>query len=65
MKINLRYCYMTAGRDYNENRHAMEVMKELGISYKNAIPQTLGDQWWFYDCSNVPDILPKYLSYMA
>ena len=53
---------MTAGLDCGENRHAQVVMKELGITYKHGIPQTLGDQWWFLNCENIPDELPKYIT---
>ena len=44
-----------------EDRHAQVVMKELGITYQHATPQSMGDSWWFWNCTNVPDILPKYL----
>jgi hypothetical protein len=54
---------MEASRDY-ENRHAQVVMEELGITYKFAFPQSLGDQWWFCDCENIPDKLPTYLTYI-
>lgn len=41
--------------------HAQQVMKRLGITYQHATPQSMGDQWWFWNCENVPDPLPKYL----
>jgi hypothetical protein len=37
-------------------------MRELGIKYQHATPQSLGDQWWFWNCENVPSELPKFLS---
>lgn len=43
------------------NRHPQKVMKELGITYQHATPQSMGDQWWFWNCKNIPDALPKYL----
>ena len=37
------------------------VMKQLGITYQHATPQSIGDQWWFWNCENIPDPLPSYL----
>lgn len=59
---HLRYDYMDAAYGCDENRHAEAVMRELGITYQHATPQSLGDQWWFWNCENVPDELPEYLS---
>ena len=44
------------------NRHPQKVMKELGITYQHATPQSIGDQWWFWNCKNIPDDLPDYFS---
>ncbi len=60
--MHLRYCYQTALFESKENRHAQKVMRELGISYSHSTPQSLGDQWWFWNCKNVPSPLPAYLS---
>lgn len=60
--MHLRYDLMTASMDCNENRHAQVVMKELGITYQHATPQSIADQWWFWNCEHVPSPLPKYLS---
>ena len=43
-------------------KHAIDAMNDLGITYKSAIPQSLGDQWVFYDCQNIPESLPRYAS---
>jgi len=53
---------MTANIDCKENRHAQEVMKDLGIKYGDATPQSVGDQWWFWNCENMPEQLPVYLT---
>ena len=45
--------------------YPQKAMKELGITYKKAIPQSMGDQWWFYDCENVPEKLPPFLTLMG
>lgn len=47
---------------YSLTKHAQEIMKELRITYQHATPQSMGDQWWFWNCENVPDELPEYLS---
>jgi hypothetical protein len=37
-------------------------MKQLGIAYTDSTPQSMGDQWWFWNCSGVPEDLPEYLT---
>jgi len=59
--MNLRYCMFEA-IDAGETRHPQEVMKDLGITYRHAIPQSMGDQWWFIDCEAKE--LPPYLTEM-
>ena len=44
------------------NLHPQQVMKELGITYQHATPQSMGDQWWFWNCQNVPEPLPDYIT---
>jgi hypothetical protein len=44
--------------------HPQIQMKELGITYQISTPQSMGDQWWFWCCENVPDKLPSYLEVM-
>lgn len=29
--------------------HPQKVMRDLGITYKKAVPQGIGNQWWFFD----------------
>ena len=63
MKIkHLRYDLMEAGLGCDENRHPQIVIKELGITYQHATPQSIGDQWWFWNCQSIPDKLPGYLT---
>jgi hypothetical protein len=59
--MHLKYCLMAAFYA-KETRHAQEVMKSLGIQFQNATPQSLYDQWWFWNCTNIPSPLPEYLS---
>ncbi len=60
--MHLRFDYMTAQIDCGENRNACEVMAELGITYQRSTPQSMGDQFWFWNCENVPEKLPEYLT---
>lgn len=46
---------------YEAPKHAQICMKDLGITYQLAVPQSISDCWWFFNCENVPDELPKYL----
>jgi len=62
---HLKFCYQTAGMKCNEGRHAQVVMKELGIDYQLSTPQSLGDSFWFWNCSNIPEPLPDYLSELS
>ena len=41
--------------------HPQKVMKQLGIIYQHATPQSMGDQWWFWNCENIPEPLPPFL----
>ncbi len=41
-----------------------DVMRELGIEFVYCIPQTMGDQIWYHNCTNVPDKLPEYITRM-
>jgi hypothetical protein len=42
--------------------HAQLAMKALGITYQHATPQSMYDQWWFWNCENIPNPLPGWLS---
>jgi hypothetical protein len=46
----------------NDIKNAFDQMETLGIGYERATPQTCGDQIWFWNCTNVPEVLPEYLS---
>ena len=60
--MHLRYSSMTAGMGCGEYRHPQKVMQELGITYQHATPQSIADQWWFWNCEKIPAELPEYLS---
>lgn len=58
--MNLFY-HCWEAHDAQVDKHPQLMMKELGIIYTEAIPQSLYDGWEFNGCSNVPDVLPAYL----
>lgn len=37
------------------SKHPKKFMDDAGIIYSHAVPQTLGDQWWFFNCEKIPD----------
>ena len=70
---SLRFCLMTA--HYKKelmskedfllgSMHAQKAMKEMGITYQHATPQSMSDCWWFWNCENIPDELPLFLSHL-
>ncbi len=58
---HLKYCLLEANLGCNEPRHPQIVMEALGITYQHSTPQSLGDQWWFWNCEGLPEVLPKFL----
>lgn len=36
-----------------EAKHPREVIRDAGITYTVAIPQTIAGEWWFFNCENV------------
>ena len=44
---------------YGDNYEETLPPKEYGITFKHAVGQTMGDQTWYFDCSNIPDSLPE------
>lgn len=45
-------------------KHPQQVMRELGITYQVSTPQSIADQWWFWNCENIPSELPPFLEVM-
>lgn len=43
------------------SEHPQKAMRELGITYQHATPQSIADQWWFWNCENIPNNLPPFL----
>jgi hypothetical protein len=62
MRILVKYL----GMDSSNYKHALLVMKDLGITYQQAIPQTLFDCWEFLGCDpdSLPEDLPEYVRVM-
>lgn len=42
--------------------HPVKEMEKLGITYQHSVPQTMGNCWWFFNCENIPDPLPGFLT---
>ena len=59
MSKHLRYVRMALGND--DVQQAQNRMEDLGISYGRAYPVPMIDEWWFFDCENIPAELPHYL----
>jgi len=68
---NLRFCmqyaYFTVDKENTGDvrrlgkMHPQLAMKELGITYTHSTPQSIVDQWWFWNCENLPASLPPFL----
>lgn len=58
---NLRLCLLGAYYAGN-SKHGQLIMKELGISYEKCISQPIADQWMFFNCKNIPEKLPDYIT---
>lgn len=55
---HLRFCMYTACKTGLVG-HPQQIMKALGITYQHAVPQSITDSWEFWNCKNIPDILPS------
>ena len=62
MKMHLRFDCYAQGLSKEPYTHPQVKMRDLGIEYQHATPQSLGDQWWFWN-AEVPDgvELPGYI----
>lgn len=58
---HLRYDCMGAAYA-GESRHPQQVIRELGITHELAIPQSMGDQWWLFNCEHGE--LPVFITEM-
>jgi len=59
---HLRYDILWWAYNSQDMPHPVEQMKILGITYQHRTPQSMGEQWWFWNCENIPDPLPPYLN---
>jgi hypothetical protein len=44
-----------------DSGHPQKVMRDLGITYRHAVPQSLYYSWWFLGCEGVPEELPAWI----
>lgn len=61
MAKHLKLHILWSSYDNAKQEHPQKVMKKLGITYQHATPQSIGDQWWFWNCENIPEPLPNFL----
>lgn len=47
-----------------DKRHATEVMRDLGITYRVATPQSMGACWHFWRCEGIPAKMPAFIAEM-
>jgi hypothetical protein len=49
--------------DLNRCRiHPQELLRQMGITYQYAVPQSITDSWEFWSPENVPDKLPPMMN---
>ncbi|MEG1233593.1 MAG: hypothetical protein RSE18_07130 [Acinetobacter sp.] len=44
---------------YYAKEHPQKTLKDLGVTYEKAVPQSMGDCWWFFGVKNLPSELPS------
>jgi len=45
--------------------HPQQTMKRFGITYQCATPQSISDEWIFWNCENAPNPLPQHLTILS
>lgn len=55
---------MRGAYEAGKHAHPQKTMKDLGITYQHATPQSIADCWIFWNCENYPDDLPDYFDEM-
>ncbi len=60
--VGIKFCMWTAYDSAAAPKHPHDVMKDLGITYVEAVPQSIADMWQFFGC-NIPEglMLPNYI----
>jgi hypothetical protein len=64
MSKHLCYNAYVASYEATPGGSIVDQMQSLGITYQHVTPQPMADSVWFWNCSNVPEDLPKYISYI-
>ena len=55
MNLRMNWYHWTEDEPYKQTVKA----DDLGIEFEKAVVQTIADQIWYFNCTNVPDPLPK------
>jgi len=61
---HLRYD-MQGASEAGIHKHPQEDMKDRCISYSDATPQSISNEWWFWNCEVLPDDLPSYIEQLC
>lgn len=64
MSKHLCYNAYVASYESTPGGSIADQIKSLGISYQHVTPQPMADSVWFWNCENVPEDLPKYISHI-
>ena len=54
MTTHLALCLRTI-----KGEHPVKFMLRHGITYQHTTPQSITDEWWFWNCEGVPNTLPE------
>ena len=57
---NVEMC-MRSAYESGLKAHPQKIMRDLGIDYFHAVPQSISDSWDFWGCENLPEPLPSFL----
>lgn len=59
---HLCFDYFTARMGCGEGRPAPKYMQDVGITYQYSTPQSMGECFWFWNCENIPAVLPEFIT---
>jgi len=59
---NLRLDLIIYSFKENIEIHPQQYIKSLGITYKKCEGVPIADVFMFYDCKNIPDTLPYFIT---
>lgn len=60
--IHIKFCMYTAQCEMALKGHPLNIARATGITWKHAEAVPVADAWVFYECENIPNPLPPFLS---